>query len=69
MGPEDYLVSVAENDPRTFCSLLGRVLPSEIRADLATPDNDVLAERILEARKRARLYENDPEPGEPEQVN
>ena len=29
-GGHQYLINVALNDPRTFCTLLGRVLPAEI---------------------------------------
>jgi len=29
-GGVNYLVMVALNDPRTFCTLLGRVLPTEL---------------------------------------
>jgi hypothetical protein len=34
VGGADYLVTVAENDPRTFCALLGRVLPTEVTAQV-----------------------------------
>jgi hypothetical protein len=34
VGGEDYLVRVARSDPRTFCTLLGRLLPSELRASI-----------------------------------
>jgi hypothetical protein len=30
VGGEDYLVQVAENDPRTFCALLGKVMPTQL---------------------------------------
>jgi hypothetical protein len=30
VGGERYLERVAQEDPKTFCSLLGRVLPTEI---------------------------------------
>lgn len=29
-GGPDYLVKVAKDDPRTFCTLLGKVVPTEI---------------------------------------
>lgn len=38
VGGKDYLVKVAEEDQRTFCTLLGKVLPSEIQAQLSSPD-------------------------------
>jgi len=33
-GGEDYLLTVAKDDPKTFVSLLGRVLPTEIAGNL-----------------------------------
>lgn len=33
-GGVNYLVGVAKNDPKTFCSLLGRIIPHEVQADL-----------------------------------
>jgi len=33
VGGEDYLVTVAKDDPKTFCTLLGRVLPTELKAE------------------------------------
>lgn len=34
VGGESYLVTVAKDDPKTFCALLGRVLPKDIIADV-----------------------------------
>lgn len=34
VGGADYLKRVAEEDPRTFCNLLGKVLPQELKAEL-----------------------------------
>jgi hypothetical protein len=34
VGGTDYLVSVALDDHRTFCALLGRVLPTEVTAQV-----------------------------------
>ena len=36
VGSDDYLVTVARRDPRTFCALLGRNLPTEVRADVGS---------------------------------
>jgi hypothetical protein len=30
VGGESYLVKVAETDPRTFCALLGKVMPTQL---------------------------------------
>lgn len=33
VGGEGYLAQVARDDPRTFCTLLGKVLPMQIAGD------------------------------------
>ena len=35
VGGTDYLVKVAKTDPRTFCTLLGRILPAELSAEIS----------------------------------
>ena len=50
VGGESYLVHVAETDPRTFCSLLARVLPAELKTSIDVIDK---AEALAQARKRA----------------
>ncbi|RKY14898.1 MAG: hypothetical protein DRQ55_20195 [Planctomycetota bacterium] len=37
VGGVEYLVYIAEEDPRTFCGLLKRLLPSEARAESQGP--------------------------------
>lgn len=39
-GGQEYLVTVARDDPKTFCTLLGKVLPAELKAELSTLDED-----------------------------
>lgn len=48
VGGVEYLMRVAEEDPRTFCAILMRVLPVEVRAELGSD----LAAAIAEARAR-----------------
>ena len=36
VGGESYLTSVAKDDPRTFCTLLGKVLPTQISNEVPT---------------------------------
>jgi hypothetical protein len=33
VGGESYLVTVARNDPRTFCALLAKVLPMQLSSE------------------------------------
>jgi len=47
VGGEDYLVKVAREDPKTFCTLLGRVLPSELKADLSSSDGSIKPVHIV----------------------
>jgi hypothetical protein len=35
VGGASYLVKVAKEDPRTFCTLLGRILPAELSAEIS----------------------------------
>lgn len=37
VGGERYLVKVAKEDPRPFCTLLGKILPMSIGADPDAP--------------------------------
>ena len=37
VGGEDYLVKVAKEDPRTFCTLLGKILPTQVDAQVDQP--------------------------------
>ncbi len=34
VGGEQYLVKVAREQPQTFCTLLGRILPKDVVADV-----------------------------------
>jgi hypothetical protein len=36
-GGKDYLVKVAKTDPRTFCALHGKILPTQVTGDAAEP--------------------------------
>jgi hypothetical protein len=36
-GGKDYLVTVAKTDPRTFCTLLGKILPTQVTGDASEP--------------------------------
>jgi hypothetical protein len=40
VGGAEYLRRVARSDPRTFCTLLGKVLPTQVTGD---PNNPVHA--------------------------
>jgi hypothetical protein len=33
VGGADYLKNVAQTDPRTFCTLLGKILPTQVAGD------------------------------------
>ncbi len=50
-GGVEYLVRVADEDPRTFCMLLAKLLPSEIRAEVTSSDEIIAAMRA--GRERA----------------
>lgn len=37
VGGVEYLVTVAREDPKTFCGLLGRVIPLQVSGDADAP--------------------------------
>ena len=47
-GGVAYLVRVANDDPRTYLGLLGRVLPKEIKAEVTTTSLEALVTRARE---------------------
>jgi hypothetical protein len=49
VGGENYLVKVAMEDPKTFCSLLAKILPTDMKHGV---DED-LVELLNKGRKRA----------------
>ena len=53
VGAVDYLVSVAREDPRTFCALLGKVLPMQVEGHNGEPIILMWAgeEELIERRK------------------
>lgn len=53
LGGEEYLVQVGKQDHKTFCSLLGRVLPKEVSTSINS-DLDLMTNEELEA-ELARL--------------
>ena len=36
VGGKDYLVQIARNEPKVFCALLARLVPTQVRAELET---------------------------------
>ncbi len=47
VGGQKYLEDVARKDPRTFCALLGRVLPLQVGGDPDSPIAVTLVKRIV----------------------
>lgn len=64
VGGASYLERIAESDPKTFCTLLGKVLPLTINSDSSTPLNinlklDAFTGRIARLSARAGEDEGD----------
>jgi hypothetical protein len=51
VGGASYLASIARDDPRTFCTLLGRILPSETGA---TVNSTITIEEFVANKARER---------------
>ena len=50
VGGKDYLLNVAREDHKTFCRLLEKLVPAEIKADLGLGGEELIAR--LEAGRR-----------------
>ena len=46
-GGQSYLARVAVEDPRTFCTLLGKVLPTQVTGDPENPVQHSLTIRFV----------------------
>ena len=57
VGGEDYLVKVAREDPRTFCTLLARILPRDVSIDVPGDQPTTIADIALRASERRRARE------------
>lgn len=62
LGGVEYLVRVGQENPAVFCTLLGRILPREVHAEVTVSDK--LHQRMIEAETRVVEYED----GEYEEV-
>ncbi len=58
VGGVDYLVEIAKRDPPTFCQLLARVLPTEIKAEINNTHHIDLGQAMLEANQRLKTIEH-----------
>ncbi len=52
VGGEDYLARIARSDPKAFLTLLGRLVPTQLHADVDLRAG--LADLLAQARSRAR---------------
>jgi len=57
VGGEAYLVKVANDDPKIFCALLARLLPTEMKAEISDSTSESIVERLRRGRARAMLDE------------
>lgn len=51
-GGQQYLAEQAEANPAAFMSLVGKVLPKDVRAEVSGAIELVLAEKLKQARER-----------------
>ncbi len=51
-GGVAYLVNIAKEDPRTFCALLGKVIPVQVGGD---PDSPMVIEVVVGGGDKADL--------------
>jgi len=47
-GGVDYLVQLAKDDPKTFCGLIGRVIPLQVEGEM---DQNIVFKTVYEGKK------------------
>jgi len=52
-GGVDYLVQVAKDDPRVFCALLAKIIPTEVKAEVNVAG--ALVDAIQAGRERSGI--------------
>jgi hypothetical protein len=74
VGGESYLVKVAESDPRTFCGLLGKVMPTQLTGAgdepirVANEGNESARDRLFARIEQMALREAGDEIGSPREA-
>src|ERR1700737_2030718 len=69
VGGESYLVKVAESDPRTFCALLGKVMPTQLTGAgegpirVASEGNESARDRLFAKIDQMALREGEDQSG------
>jgi hypothetical protein len=61
-GGKDYLLTVAKTDPRTFCTLLGKILPTQVAGDAADEPVKIQVSWLPPAQRRLGARESVPPP-------
>jgi len=57
VGGVDYLTEIALRDPQTFCKLLAKLIPVEVKAEINTVSVD-LRQAMTEADARLNMLES-----------
>lgn len=50
VGGAEYLIQLASSDPRTFCTLISKVIPLQVEAELEHGLTDEVAQLVTEIR-------------------
>jgi len=58
-GGQTYLAEQAEQNPGAFMSLIGKVIPKEVNAEVRGVIEHILADRLKDARERAGKNSSD----------
>jgi hypothetical protein len=55
VGGEKWLVKLAQEDPKTFCALLAKLIPAEVKASVST--SDAFEQTLIAGRQRVVSHE------------
>ena len=68
VGGKDYLVQIARDEPRVFCTLLGKLLPAQVRAEVESEETMLIVRNYTgieweeKAREQALLHPTEDRP-------
>jgi len=58
VGGVEYLVEIAAKDPPTFCMLLAKIIPAEVKASVQVSNSVDIGAAMAVANERLNLIEN-----------
>ena len=59
VGGKDYLVKISESDPKAFLAFVGKIIPTEIQADIKEVIDSTDEEKLAEYNRLKKKYDDE----------